>query len=156
MGIWDVFMLRPPEKYILGLGNWLSYLCKKYLLSHKSAQHDYFTSIGCCDIEYPYESHFEITSHEISHNLFLSWSVVLESCTTKHSSDTAVLCATFQNEGETEVGVSAALAVNRIMSCPKWRNSCNTVIMQHIKSNEVLIKCCFPTNTPWSEGGMWG
>ena len=90
--------------------------------------------LGCCDIEYPYESHFEITSHEISfnHNLFLSWSVVLESCT-EHSSDTAVLCATFQNEGETEVGVSAALTVNRIMRCPKWRNSRNIVIMQHIK-----------------------
>ena len=55
---------------------------------------------------YPPETHFKLKSREVSfaHNLFRKWPIVLKFCT-EHGSDTAVLCATFQNDWTIETDV---------------------------------------------------
>ena len=50
--------------------------------------------------------HLELKYHEISfgHNLLLSCQIILKFCT-EHGSITAVLCANFQNDLATEIGI---------------------------------------------------
>ena len=62
-------------------------------------------SLGCRNIKYASETNLALKSHEISfaHNLFLSCQIVLKLCT-EHGSDTAVLCAKYQNDLTTELG----------------------------------------------------
>ena len=55
--------------------------------------------LALCNIEYPSETHLKLKSHVIvfDHNIRFSCPTVLKFCT-EHSSDTAVLCAKFQND----------------------------------------------------------
>ena len=58
----------------------------------------YHTFWGLCNIGNPSETHLKPKSHKIffAINLFSLYSIILEFCT-EHGSDTAVLCAKFQN-----------------------------------------------------------
>ena len=58
---------------------------------------------GLCDVGYPSETQHKPKSRQISfaHKLFLNYPIVLKFCT-EHGSDTAVLCAKFQNDWATE------------------------------------------------------
>ena len=55
------------------------------------------------NIGYPYETHPKLKCHEISfvHKIRCRSPIVLKFCT-EHGSDTAVLCAKFQNNREIE------------------------------------------------------
>ena len=52
-----------------------------------------------CNMRYPSETHLKLQSREVSfaYHLFGNCLIVLKYCT-EHGSDTAVLCATFQND----------------------------------------------------------
>ena len=56
-----------------------------------------------CNIGYPSETHLKLKSAEILyvHNLLINHSIVLKFCP-EHGSDTAMLCAKFQNDWTTE------------------------------------------------------
>ena len=59
-----------------------------------------------CNMGYPSETHLKPKSREISfaHNLLCGYPIVITFCT-EHGSDTAVLCAKFQNDWTTETDV---------------------------------------------------
>ena len=66
-----------------------------------------FDAMGdLCNIGYLSGAHFKPKSCEISfaRNLFLGYSIILKFCT-EHGSDTAVLCAKFQNDWMNETDV---------------------------------------------------
>ena len=57
-------------------------------------------------MEYPPKRHIKLDSREVSftRNLFCNYPIVLKFCI-EHGSDTAVLCAKFQNDRTMETGV---------------------------------------------------
>ena len=62
--------------------------------------------MAVANVGYPSEICLKLNSRKISsfRNLFLSCAIILKFCT-EHGSDTAMLCANFQNDWTTEVCV---------------------------------------------------
>ena len=61
---------------------------------------------GVCNMGYTSETHFKLKSREISfvHNTRFNCPIILKLCT-EHGSDTAVLCAIFQNDWKLDMAV---------------------------------------------------
>ena len=85
----------PPHDFIMEYLMTTIYI----ILKERICWYSYFYTSGLCKIGCPSETHLKPKYSEISptHNQFLKCSIVLKICT-EHGSNTAVLCAKFQND----------------------------------------------------------
>ena len=82
---------------------WPEYLCPWPIRPYTVLDHSTKAQGGCFNIGYPSRIHLKLKYHKISftQNIYLSCWIILKICT-EHGSDTAMLCAKFQNDFITE------------------------------------------------------